>query len=191
MLDTSVFVSALEFASHAAATKDVRFYLIGALFEFRPTGLELIATDGGRMAHVAVDFEAGNLFADLIVPNASVKTLLTLLKKDRGQVSFAIVEGALHVTGAGQTISVKPIDGKFPDWRRVEPKRPAASKSCGVVATQIAEGMKACGKLAVKGAVLMALDGEEGAPRGVKMAPGELTDPRLRDAWVYSMAARI
>lgn len=60
-----------------------------------------------------------------------------------------------------------------------------------MIATQIAEGMKACGKLAVKGVVLMSLDGEEGAPRGVKMEPGQLIDPRLRDAWVYSMAARI
>lgn len=102
MLDTSVFVSALEFASHAAATKDVRFYLSGTLFEFRPTGLELIATDRHRMAHVAVDFEAGNLFADLIVPNASVKTLLTLLKRTEAKSASRLSKAPYTLPGPGR-----------------------------------------------------------------------------------------
>ena len=50
------FIPALQFASHAMAVKDVRYFLNGVMIEVSSYGsLRLVCTDGHRMAVIDVN----------------------------------------------------------------------------------------------------------------------------------------
>lgn len=151
----SLFVNALKFASHAMAVKDVRYYLNGVLFEFRKDVLTLVGTDGHRMAYVDLASDS-ELDGQWTIPADSVKLILTAFKATgTGFVSFVVAQDnhvdKLTVQGAnGQVIQCTPIDGKYPDWRRVCKSGGATAKatiSIGMNTDYLSAASKACGAL--------------------------------------------
>lgn len=92
-----------------AAVKDMRSYLNGVYFE--PEGYA-VATDGAAMLCVRVPAFEGPSF---IAPSDTIKAALQLNKK-----MSEIAVSSLLIGG----ISFTPIDGKYPDWRRVIPAKP-------------------------------------------------------------------
>jgi len=73
MISAQIFTTALKFAAHAAAKKDVRSYLLGTLFEFKDDTLTLAATDGARLAYTRLQLDAPSLIEDqFIVSTAGV-----------------------------------------------------------------------------------------------------------------------
>jgi len=88
-----------------AAKKDVRFYLNGIYSD--PTGY-LVATDGHRILYI----KTGEPGFDLIIPREAADAAVKMAKK--GQ------EIPLTATSLGQ-VTYTPVDGKYPDWRRVIP----------------------------------------------------------------------
>lgn len=149
----STFIAALKFASHAAAAKDIRYYLNGVLFEFQDDSLYLVGTDGHRLAYVDLDATAdGVVNTQVIVSGASVKLLLTAFKQNStGVLGFEFSGAKLVVNGCSQSIPCELIEGKFPDWRRVSMHRAeraaVPTSRIGVNASYLAEAAKACGAL--------------------------------------------
>lgn len=199
------FVEALKFASHAMATKDMRYYLNGVLFEFRSTGLTLVGTDGHRMAYVEMLGEHGILGgdADIIVPAATVKLLLTAFKaSSTANMIFAYaplpapegnarIRHRLEVMGANaQTIHCEGVDGKFPDWRRVckAEDKPNAVEQIAVNSDYLAAASKACGALSDKySAARLTFYGNTGA---IKATPGKVMNEGITFAAVVVMPMR-
>lgn len=149
MLNQKTFVKALKFAAHAAAVSDVRFYLNGVLFEIRPDRLTLVATDGKRMAVVsmAANWGLGMASLDIIVPNASVKKLLSDLGPvDEPRLILVPCEGMLVLSGCeGQDHVVEGLEGKFPEWRRVTGlSEPEQDGDAAMPAKQVASSAAAC-----------------------------------------------
>jgi DNA polymerase-3 subunit beta len=105
----------LKAALLCAATKDVHFYLNGVRVECDGAGeLLLIATDGyvefvGRLA-VESDAPA---FA-LTIPRDAVKTACAARTS---MLELKVAEGT-HQLGV---VVFEPIDGRYPEWRRVIP----------------------------------------------------------------------
>ena len=176
MLSIKTFVDSIRFASHAAATKDVRFYLNGVALDFsrdidkeeKPC-LYAVATDGSRIARISMPLAAYDLpnitkkvreANPIIIDNESVAALLAIKKpsdtqpvnlklipKEGGDDAYLIVEAGAH------TISCKLIDGTFPDYRRIFPKRDewekgsAESADVGMDMVFLSEGAEAIAKL--------------------------------------------
>lgn len=105
-----------------------RYALAGVLFEPRPddpTTLDVVATDGRRMAHqvVTVEPEAGaTLETSPVVPAKALRLIERNLGDDAGDV-------VLHATGQGvavrsgrSVIHCRLVEGRFPNWRAVLPK---------------------------------------------------------------------
>lgn len=122
VITTKAFCSALKFAVHAAAVKDVRYYLNGVQFEFNFDQLILVGCDGARMATVSITC-ASAIESTFIVGNDSVKDILSLFSKDKaGEISFSESDKKLTLTGSsGRVYSPPLVDGKYPDWRRILP----------------------------------------------------------------------
>lgn len=174
----STFVSALKFASHAAAIRDVRYYLNGVLFEFRGAALALVGTDGHRMAYVELDNHDSQLpDTDMIVPGDSVKLLLAAFKANStGTIDFELDSEKLLIRGAGgQAIHCSPIEGKYPDWRRVckSDKKPVPTERISFNADYMPAAAKACGALdgSKYACVIMELFGPSSS---MCFSPGEL-----------------
>jgi DNA polymerase-3 subunit beta len=118
-----------------APKTDVRFYLNGALLEIRERHATLIATDGHMLLAVPLPadaIEGERMVGDYIIP----RSLLESVKPAKvGRTVLPLVLEVTAATGAqGQTVYTltlkgathgmcAPVDGRFPDWRRVMPEK--------------------------------------------------------------------
>lgn len=118
----------------ASAKNDVRYYLNGVLVEVCSEYVTLVSTDGHIMLAVPLPanaIEGDRIVGEYIVPRSlleSVKpckigrTVLPLvleISADVGVKEQPVI--SLTLKGATQGID-KPVDGHFPDWRRVIPE---------------------------------------------------------------------
>lgn len=123
----TVSLSTLRAARTHSADGDIRRYLCGVYLDTQRG--KVVATDGHRMlvAHARGVRSAG---APVIIPN---DLLDAALKQFGGEYARGKVLGACDVSitvdGAQLTIATptgqvtgRPVDGVFPDWRRVVPQ---------------------------------------------------------------------
>ena len=121
-IKTEMLKSALEMISK----EETRYYLTGVHFDFGARSYDMVATDGTVLFAYHSDEKENDLY-----PTAKVM--------DRFTVPGEIVKLALQATGKAATVKLKvwldgnmirqsladipfePIDGTFPDWRRVFP----------------------------------------------------------------------
>lgn len=94
-----------------AASKDVRYYLNGVLLEVNNGVLRGVATNGHFIGVTKLcEIDAPN--GEWILPRAFVE----LIVKTRDIYMLNVAEEVLF---ASHGFTSKPIDGKFPEWRRV------------------------------------------------------------------------
>lgn len=195
MISAQIFTTALKFAAHAAAKKDVRFYLLGTLFEFKDDTLTLVATDGARLAYTRLQLDASSLIEDqFIVSTAGVKQVLVALGKSKGRVSFyASAEPkqpgkprALSISDGASTITPAVLDGTYPDWRRIVPPSDRENKPAPHLdATFLAEAATALAPMSSLYKAARALDiNAHGPGYPVVFRPAALSDPAIKEAAV-------
>jgi len=107
----------------AMAHQDVRYYLNGLLLELSPDSVRAVATDGHRLAVCDRELATGvSALQQIIVPRKGVSELVRMLAHLDGEITVGIGQNHMRVAAAGQSITTKLIDGKFPDYERVIPK---------------------------------------------------------------------
>ncbi|RPI62202.1 MAG: hypothetical protein EHM48_04465, partial [Planctomycetaceae bacterium] len=108
----------LKAALLCASSEESRYYLRGV--HLSTTG-HLVTTDGHRMFVARLNERPA---ADVIIPYSDVQAALKLAGarcKDI-EVTVDVTGSALpQVTGKIHSIAYSPVDGTFPDWRRVVP----------------------------------------------------------------------
>lgn len=98
----------LKAALICASTEKVRYYLNGVYVD--PKGF-LVSTDGHRLFCGKIDLADTPAFDGWILPREAIKCALTGYKADTITIAPDRVGD----------MSCRPIDGMFPDWRRVVP----------------------------------------------------------------------
>jgi hypothetical protein len=102
--------------------KDVRYYLNGALFSYRSATkrLEVISTNGPMLSRFIADYpeETAPDF-DIIIPIDTLKAAVKALDKSPA----VALERIDDKRWALDLQLFSPIDGKYPDWQRVNPDR--------------------------------------------------------------------
>src|SRR5438874_5338398 len=115
--------------THFAITgEDTRYFLNGALFVLRPDAMTLVATDGHRLALVAVPRDAkakkpadeGEIRA--ILPKKTLGELARLLAEGDEDIKYERGENHLFFDVGGRLLISRMIDGQFPAYERVIPK---------------------------------------------------------------------
>lgn len=125
---TDVSAADLEWAidcTHSAqSATESRFTLSGALLELRPDGSALVATDGHRL-HVAAlpELRWPRLEEPRLIPRSGLAAVRVLLGDGAGEVE-ASVSSRSHAffRRAGQVLSVRYLEGSFPNWRSIMPE---------------------------------------------------------------------
>lgn len=118
----ATLASMIKQVEFAMAQQDVRYYLNGMLIEMDADQLTLVATDGHRLAKVSTTLT--NLSSNktqIIVPRRTVNELLKALQ-DTGDVRLTLAKNYLMLSLNNINMTVKLIEGKFPDYQRVIPQ---------------------------------------------------------------------
>ena len=108
---------------------DTRYFLNGALFEFKTDVMSLIATDGHRLAMVSAKREniggkkgESNEAVRAILPRKTLWELSRLLGEGEDNVKYERGENHLFFDIGGRVLISRMIDAQFPAYERVIPK---------------------------------------------------------------------
>lgn len=100
-----------------ASKKDVRYYLNGVLFEINNGQARLVATNGEVLCVFRLG-ETDQKDAQVIIPRDIVEGL----RLKSGELDIKLLEdGTAEINANGQYTRFKPVNGRFPDYRRVIP----------------------------------------------------------------------
>ena len=117
---------ALKAALHAVSPSETRYYLAGVCVEISPSSVTYVATDGYILfaAHrEAPKGEDNTLTGTWIIPHALIKAVKLGRKLgETATLALSPIGGELLLQQDGAPgVSFKPVEGTFPDWRRVVP----------------------------------------------------------------------
>lgn len=201
MIDSTLFCKVLKFAAHAAAKKDVRYYLKGVRFEVVGDTLTLFGTDGARVAVCSLRLDPTMpTDSDVTVGNDDVKRILSAFGKDKGQVSLQVEKSdkpndppTLVVEAGGVCLRAKGLDGVYPDIRRVVP--PAGrEQGCmpNLSAELLVDACSAINPLAasIKGVRPLKFDASGKPGDVVAIRPSAIDDLRITDLMVVIAPTR-
>ena len=104
-----------------AITQEQRYYLNGALMILSDKKLELVSTDGHRLAYTSSVLEGLSLEAE-IRGIVSKKTLGEMRKFEDEKIEFDLDENNLFFKVNNRTLISRIIEGKFPNYEAVIPK---------------------------------------------------------------------
>jgi DNA polymerase-3 subunit beta len=119
----------IERTFFAASTDETRYNLNGVFFEPSADALRLVATDGHRLSLVERKAEATfGLKRGVILPKKGLQELRKLLAEaaesgeEKPSTKLGFVENSAIVRRPGVILSMRLIEGLFPDYRQVIPK---------------------------------------------------------------------
>ncbi len=107
----------------AITHEETRFQLNGALLKVQPTKMEMVATDGHRMA--LINFPQGGpkkgKGSDLtiLIPRKALDEILRLEPGEDGNVRFGVSENQLYFEAGDRRLMARMIDVNFPNYMEV------------------------------------------------------------------------
>ena len=113
-MSAMINLKTLKAINLASSDEKTRYYLNGVLLELRPGRVNYIATNGHILAAMSHETDC-DLTLDLIVPSAVIESFKVSKRDDGDAILEPIGPGSYRL---GDKIFT-PIDGTFPDWRRV------------------------------------------------------------------------
>jgi DNA polymerase-3 subunit beta len=112
----------IQHTSFAVSTEESRPILNGVLWELRDGVMRMVATNGHRLARMAVKAGSSSVpSADFIVPPAALQQVQRLFK---GDDDLQVARSGNHLgfrTGATE-VYTRLIDGSYPNYEQVIPK---------------------------------------------------------------------
>ena len=116
------FLRGLIDKTYFAVSTDEHKYNINGFYLERGEGFtRMAATDGHRLAFVERPGRAGDTQA-AILPRKGVLEMRRLLGEVEGEVLFGLDKKRAALMAGGAVISIRLIEGEFPDYRKVVPK---------------------------------------------------------------------
>jgi len=104
-----------------AITQEQRYYLSGALLILRSNSIELVSTDGHRLAYTTKTVD--NLNVEEEIRTIVAKKTLSEIRKFEGEsIEFDLDENNLFFKVENRTLISRIIEGKFPNFEAVIPK---------------------------------------------------------------------
>ncbi len=105
----------------AITHEETRFQLNGALLKVLPTKMEMVATDGHRMA--LINFPQGSngkaKELTILVPRKAMEEIMRLESGEDGTVRFGVSENHLFFEAAERRLLARMIDVNFPNYMEV------------------------------------------------------------------------
>ncbi len=122
-VEAQVLHKLIEQTLYAAAKENSRYAINGVLWERVGRKLQLVATDGRRLAKaVGAVQRGGGADGAVIAPAKSMSVLLRLLNEPEAKVGVKFLPNQLVVQCGATTLSSALVEGSFPDYEAVVPR---------------------------------------------------------------------
>jgi DNA polymerase III subunit beta len=112
---------------YATDNESSRYALGGVLIELSASGITAVATDGRRLARQEGPAKSvgGHVSGDnmTIIPTKTMQLLERALADNEGDIQLAARENDVLVRSGGATVYSRLVEGRFPKWRDVFPRR--------------------------------------------------------------------
>jgi len=121
-IDLADLKTMVEKVIFAITHEETRFQLNGALLKVHKDKLEMVATDGHRMALVnfpQVSEKGKDDGLTILVPRKALHELLRLEAGEEGKVLFGTSENHIFFEAAGRRLMARMIDVNFPNYMEV------------------------------------------------------------------------
>jgi DNA polymerase-3 subunit beta len=107
----------------AITHEETRFQLNGALLKIQPNKMEMVATDGHRMALINFPKGEGKTPAatdlTILIPRKALDEILRLESGEEGTVQFGVSENQLFFDAGDRRLMARMIDVNFPNYMEV------------------------------------------------------------------------
>jgi DNA polymerase-3 subunit beta len=129
-LSTKEFLKLLQKTEYSVCLEEIRYFLTGIYLETihdesGTSSLRAVATDGHRLALMETSSQVLgtlNLKKGLIIPKKGVGELRKILESSNSdQFELTCDENLFRVSTGELNLWVRPIDGEYPDYKRVIP----------------------------------------------------------------------
>jgi DNA polymerase-3 subunit beta len=119
--------------SFAITADDNRYFLNGARLELTDDDLRMVATDGHRLAYIALkrDKDIGGGNVSVIVPKKTLLELLKILGDKEQPVDFSQGDNHLFFRLGERLLVSKRVDDQFPAYDKVIPEGNDKMVTCG------------------------------------------------------------
>lgn len=163
MLPAKTLNQLLYLTEHSVSDEETRYYLCGHYLEAREDGLGMVSTNSHVLTSTKCELPSGAAGMEpIIIPARTGAELMKLLKGATGDVAVSVSNRLISFVVGAVTFSSKLIDGTYPDYRRVVPRR-----GDNVLTVDKAALLNALGLAGV-------INGGRSAPVALDMAAGRL-----------------
>lgn len=115
--------SLLAGTAFAIPQQDIRQYLNGLLLEIKDGSIQVLATDGHRLATSRIEAPVvDNSFAQIIIPRKCVVELMRLLNNSEEEVLVKLNNSHISIKGKEFCLLSNLINSKFPNYNKIIPK---------------------------------------------------------------------
>ena len=149
-ISARLFLEMINKTIYAVSHDETRYNLSGVCFEAsnetksgrkKTVELKFVATDGHRLAIITRQVENISIPENVVVPRKGLIEVKKLLEADlEADVAFDIRDGFLIVEAHDTKMSVRLIDGEFPDYNQVVPQKKGSIAK--VNATEFASALR-------------------------------------------------
>ncbi|MEQ9501362.1 MAG: DNA polymerase III subunit beta [Deltaproteobacteria bacterium] len=142
-LDARVFREMIDKTLYAVSTDETRYNLTGVFCEpvAGTSGLRMVATDGHRLSVIErPTAEAPAMKEGVIIPRKGLVELKKLLDESGDGAKLGFVENSAVFEKDGITLTMRLVDGRFPDYQQVIPQ--ASSRRVQIGRQALFNGLK-------------------------------------------------
>jgi DNA polymerase III subunit beta len=123
LLEAKLFRDMLRKTLFAVSSDQTRYALTGVLLQAHSTGLNMVATDGHRLALVRLPRPetSGTAVIEALIPKKAMVEAVKIARDEVGDVRIRISDNHLILQQDTTTLVARLIDGQFPNYDQVVP----------------------------------------------------------------------
>jgi DNA polymerase-3 subunit beta len=122
-LDGAILCRMIKKVLFAVSRDETRPALNGVLWHTTEEGLNMVATDGHRLAKIIrSDMKVGSQGKDIIVPPKVLDNLVKLMGEEPGEVGVIVNEGSIVFILENSILTSRLLEGPYPNYEQVIPK---------------------------------------------------------------------
>jgi DNA polymerase-3 subunit beta len=123
ILEAKLFRDMLRKTLFAVSTDQTRYALTGVLLQAHSNGLNMVATDGHRLALVrmARPETSGTAVIDALIPRKAMVEAVKIARDEVGDVKIRLSDNQLILQQDTTILVARLIDGQFPNYDQVIP----------------------------------------------------------------------